>query len=187
MVQSENSQRIFFISLFTLYLVFFFFPCWAQAADHIDFDNLKMDQEIDPGNRSILIIAEVRPAAVIPGEELTLRIIGRTESGYHLYSIRKQGEYAPDPTKIVVKNPFLTSSSEMKESPTVLVIDEAFEMSLQVHKGDFWISRSFLMNKMTPPGSYRISGYLLYQVCSSRICSLPLKKRFNTEIIVNKP
>lgn len=133
---------------------------------------------------SIPVIVEIDPVVVKPGEKLTIRLVGRIDEEIHLYSINPQGEFAPEPTRLVVRAAFLTPSSETAESKTRLIIDEAFEMPLRVHKNDFWVSRQYRVNSRLVPGKYDINGYLTYQICSQRICSLPLQSNFSETITV---
>ncbi len=156
-----------------------------MSAETVGWKSLRPEGKRDALEVSVPVIAEVFPAAISPGGLLTIRIVGRIEQDSHLYSIRPQGEFAPDPTKLIVTAGFLSPVSSTDESSTNLVIDDAFDLPLQVHKKDFWISRQYIVNKKTKPGSYHVAGYLLYQICSQRICSLPLKSRFNEKIVIS--
>ena len=56
--------------------------------------------------------------------------------------------------------------------------------TLQVHQDEFWVSRAYRLSPDAKPGLYEIRGFLLYQVCDQRICSIPLKSWFNEQITV---
>lgn len=133
---------------------------------------------------SVPVIAEVSPESVTAGGFLTIRVFGRISQNQHLYSVNKQGDFSPDPTKIVVNNRYLSTVSGAKESPTILIIDKSFDLALQVHKREFWISQRYQIIPTAKPGVRQIRGYLLYQICSHRICSLPLKSFFETRISI---
>ncbi len=181
----KTSQRLLLTSVFLLGLLTF--DCSiGTSGQKIDFDSLELDREIEPASSAVSIIAKIKPITVIQGGQLIVRIIGRTDRDHHLYSVKQQGEFAPNPTKIIVMDPLLTATSEMAESATLLIHDEAFDEPLQVHKNDFWISQQYQLNKNVKPGIYQISGYLLYQICDNRICSLPLKNHFREKITIKK-
>lgn len=165
-------------------LIYFQFGLFNIQA--IESGNLHLNRNNSAADPVIQIMAELDPVRISPGGRLTLRLIGRVNPGNHLYSIKSQGEFAPKPTRLIVTSDFLTPVSETTESEPILIIDNAFEMPLQVHNNDFWISRQYRVSSRLKPGSYPIRGYLLYQICSHRICSLPLKSRFNEPVkIIN--
>lgn len=173
---------LFYIILWNFLL---FSPFGEALAKKTDFENLEIKQRFESTEQTVPVFAKIVPKSIFPGEELSLQIIGRIDQDRHLYSIRQQGEFAPNPTRIVITSPFVTATSKMDESPTVLINDEAFETPLQVHKNDFWISRRYHLLKKIEPGSYQLTGYLLYQICSNRICSLPLKSHFIEPLTIN--
>jgi len=180
-----TSQKVLLTCVFLLSLLTFNHS-FKALAQKIDADTLEIDQDIGPINRTVSIIANVRPAAVFQGGQLTIQVIGRIDRDHHLYSIRQQGEFSPIPTKIVVTDPLLIATSKMDESGTLLTYDDAFEEPLYVHKDDFWISQQYILSEKAKPGNYQITGYLIYQICNNRICSLPLKNHFREKITIKK-
>lgn len=157
-----------------------------QAVDKADMRSLGLNGQKNTPDVSVPVFAEISHGTLSAGSQFTIRIVGRIDSDSHLYSVKPQGEFAPKPTELVVTNGFLSAVSSASESPTVLVIDDAFDIPLKVHKNDFWISRRYLVKQDTKPGLYRVEGFLRYQICSFRICSLPLKSHFEEKIVVSK-
>lgn len=132
----------------------------------------------------IPIIVEAAPRRLSFHDTMVIRLIGRVEPGNHLYSVKKQGKYAPEPTEIIMTTPWLEAVDKTDESKTERVIDPAFDMSLAVHHHDFWFSRRYRLTSKAPTGRQWIRGYLRYQICSGRICSLPLKSHFSEQIMI---
>lgn len=178
-------QKPFFSYIFLLVLLMIIFSN-GVLAQKIDLDTLELSPRIEPAIHNVSIIAEINPVAVFQGGWLTVKIFGRIDRGYHLYSVRQQGDFSPNPTKIIIIDPLLTATSGVDESATLLIHDEAFDEPLRVHKNDFWISQRYQLDEQTKPGIYHLTGYLIYQICDNRICSLPLKIHFRDKITVKK-
>ena len=115
---------------------------------------------------------------------MTFTLYGRTQSGQHIYSIIPQGEFAPKPTEVKILQSVAIPISDMIESNPVLIYDDAFEETLAVHENDFWIQQTFKIKPENQPGEYPLEGFILYQVCDQKICSLRLKKSFYQSIII---
>jgi len=54
-----------------------------------------------------------------------------------------------------------------------------FHKELKVHKNDFLISQKFKL--VNPKTMHIVKGIFKYQVCTSKICSLPLQSPFLIE------
>lgn len=153
-------------------------PSSVGAID-LEFDSFESDKKIDSDLFQPLdIIIELSTIKVNKDLITTLYIYGRIHPGYHIYSVINQGEDSPNPTKITVEQEFLVSVSEIKETPPVLIMDESFEKPLRVHKNEFQFEQRFQLSRPQKNGKYQISGFILYQYCTDKICSLPLRKRF---------
>jgi len=135
---------------------------------------------------SIELLVEWQPQALQGGAETELVLLGRVAAGRHLYSVHDQGEFGPDPTRLLLESDLLEPVSELTESAPITKYDQAFEVPLRVHQNDFRLRRRFRLGNKVQPGLYPISGHLLFQLCSDRICSLPLKKAFQVELTVLK-
>ncbi len=184
LVRTQLRRSHYLINKLITGLILLMLPTMVHALDD-DISFPKSRNKNSPFDVSVPVVAEISPELVTAGGVLTIRVFGRIRQNQHLYSVSKQGEFSPDPTKIVVNNRYLSTVSGVKESPTILIIDKAFDLALQVHKREFWISQRYQINPTAKPGVRQISGYLLYQICSHRICSLPLKSFFETSISIS--
>lgn len=170
-----------------------FLLLWALIALHpgigytetVDWNQLEFNGKGTILETAIPVFIEISPMTFSVGDTITLRVIGRVDEKHHLYSVKQQGEFAPSPTRIMLKTRLLKADSPLTESPTKLIIDKAFDMPLQVHKHDFWISQQFRASPELKPGPFRIDGYLLYQICNHRICSIPLKSNFSEVVSIS--
>ncbi len=106
------------------------------------------------------------------------KLHGRVSNGFHIYSVEHQGKFSPEPTTFYLDDKRVIPSDELKESTTSEVNDEAFGMRLRVHKGDFWISRQFTVMESLIGTRKPVHGMFIYQICSEKICSLPIRKEF---------
>ncbi len=171
-------------ALFFLIVLCFWFSAGNRTvvyAESKGFERFGQNQETDSDvDRYLSIIAELSPNSVAVGEEITLTILGRTEPDYHIYSVFSQGDFSPEPTRIVIESEFLEASSKVSESSPLLIIDKSFDQSLHVHKNDFWLKQKFILKSNPLNREFHVRGYLLYQICDNRICSLPRKKAFRT-------
>ncbi|NQU65974.1 MAG: hypothetical protein HQ517_17070 [SAR324 cluster bacterium] len=182
----EPAQKLFLFGiLFCTSLISFSLD--KALAQKTDIDRFQFSQGIESNIQTVSVIGKVIPSSIKLGGLFTLQVIGRIDQNHHIYSIRQQGEFAPSPTKIVITSPFVTAVSKMEESATVLIIDEAIESPLQVHQNDFWISRQYRLNNTVKPGMFQLTGYLFYQICNNKICSLPLKRHFSETLNINTP
>ena len=133
---------------------------------------------------NIEIFVEALPKEISVNQDFSLKLWGRVPDNYHIYSISSQGSYAPDSTQLLVNSDLLRAVSPLEESETEQIFDEAFEQKLQVHKHDFWLERKYRFKNSSFSGKYSINGSLIFQICSKRICSLPVSKPFTTTVVV---
>jgi len=136
----------------------------------------------DQSDISLELIADFSPNLIKKGETTTLTILGRVGKRYHIYSVFPQGEFAPKPTEVFLENQWLSKINSTTESETTNIHDQAFDLSLKIHQNDFWISNEYVLSNVTHPGKNVIDGYLTYQICDNRICSLPTKRYFKATI-----
>ncbi|MBU2512873.1 protein-disulfide reductase DsbD N-terminal domain-containing protein [bacterium] len=168
----------FFLYLFLLSSVFqvINFNLFAESALPFSLE-LGKKQSL---NHNVQILAELNPNTV--KNSRILKLLGRIDEGYYIYSVFPQGEFSPEPTQVFLDTPLLIPEGEINESETIRVDDEAFEQSLNVHQHDFWIEQKYRVLDSSKLTNLNIKGSLLYQICNKRICSLPLTKTFNISI-----
>ncbi len=131
-------------------------------------------------NNNIKILAELSPGT--SENTIVLKLWGRIDNGYYIYSVFPQGDFSPEPTQVFLDTPLLVPDKEISESKTISVEDQAFEQKLNVHQYDFWIEQQYRIAESSKLSNQNIVGSLLYQICNKRICSLPLTKSFKISI-----
>jgi hypothetical protein len=176
MVEIVFFQRLFFFKrlfLVALVLVLSLSDILAGSPD------IGIDSKSTLKSQKLRVYIELSHDAIRVGKVLVLKLVGRIEEGHHIYSMFPQGEFAPEPTRIVIENSMLTSLGKPSESTPKIKIDEAFEQTLKVHENDFWMKEIYLVNDVGRYGVQRINGRVEYQVCTNKICSFLLVKEFN--------
>lgn len=128
--------------------------------------------------RKIQIFAEISPKKKSAGGKISVTVHGRIDASRHIYSVFSQGEFAPEPTKVLISSPLLKPVGAVKESKPVKIKDQAFGINLFVHKNEFWIQQEYRVLDSVKKGSYQLEGVLTYQICDNRICSLPKREPF---------
>ncbi len=184
-----NSIKNQFGFFFPLLIIFFHLLITTGVyANGIDTSEIKILKNLEQRNVDPLtkleIYAEFEPDITTVNGLTTLLVFGRLTSGFHIYSIYPQGEFAPTPTKITLNSSRLKTASKLKESPTIQITDDAYNQSLRVHKNDFQLEQKFTVSKELKKGTYWIEAKLLFQICDSVICSLPLEKNFRVKLTI---
>jgi hypothetical protein len=136
-------------------------------------------------DKSLSIFAEFSHKQSATKTEIILTIHGRVDEGFHVYSIHPQGDFAPDPTQLILESKILNLTGALKESKPQTIIDDAFRLPLKVHKNEFWLRQKCSIAKDVKQGLHNIRGYIQYQVCNNRICSLPLRKHFQEKVQID--
>ena len=175
-------SRVFLI----ISILLCFTTSYTVCAIESDFDSFESEKAIDSDLFQPLdIITKLSSIKKNRSLITTLYIYGRVHPGHHIYSVMNQGEDSPKPTDIIIENNFLSAISSIKESLPSIIMDESFEKPLMVHKNEFQFEQNFKLRQSIKSGKYQIFGYILYQSCTNRICSLPLKKRFETTLHIS--
>ncbi|MDT8447140.1 MAG: protein-disulfide reductase DsbD family protein [bacterium] len=108
-----------------------------------------------------------------------LHLDGRIPPGFHLYSIKAQGDLGPKPTQLILVEPKLTPIGPLVESEPQLIEDLALDERLWVHQGDFFIEQRY---QKPVNGALPVRGFLLFQVCDNLICLNPIKQPFSARL-----
>ena len=166
------------MKLWLLIAVFFPLAIFGATVNSLEKDQ----QDIISLNKSLSIFAEFSPNPSSYNSHVILTIYGRIVEGFHLYSIFSQGDFAPEPTRLMLESRILSRSGSLQESKPRTIIDDAFNLPLKVHKDEFWLKQKYLVVKDVKQGFHKIGGYIQYQVCNNRICSLPLKVYFQEKL-----
>jgi hypothetical protein len=122
----------------------------------------------------ISIVAELRKLK--NKQEFEITVYGRLKRGQYIYSTFTSGKDSPIPSRIFLIQPKAKKIEGINESETVLMFDEMFHKELKIHKNDFLISQSFKLLKFET--LLPCKGLFKYQICTNKICSLPLQSSF---------
>lgn len=155
--------------------------CFALGND----SELLFNEFTGKNEAKLEVFAEFKPATAKPGSVITLKVLGRISPGFHIYSVNSQGEFSPDPTKLILHSDEIFQAGTLKESKPIKIIDKAFNLELEVHKNDFWFEQDFHLSEVSKPGARSWRGYVLYQICDNRICSFPLERDFQVQLNVS--
>ncbi|MCP4296621.1 MAG: hypothetical protein GY786_13535 [Proteobacteria bacterium] len=139
---------------------------------------------VDGSELRVEILASTNKESLKRGEQFILTITGRVAEGQHIYSIVKQGGFAPEPTSLTIESSHLTLSDQLRESLPQRLFDGAFEQELLIHSGDFELNQPVKIGVTLAQGYYQFYGNILYQICDNRICSLPQKKPFSFDLTI---
>ena len=135
---------------------------------------------------SLRVIAEFSPDQAYKNSQILLTVYGIIDEGFHVYSVLPQGDFAPEPTQLILESEVLSLTGPLQESMPQTIIDDAFSLPLKVHKNEFWLKQKCSVAKDVKQGIHNIRGYIQYQVCNNRICSLPLRIYFQEKLPINQ-
>ena len=130
----------------------------------------------------IEVIAKATPKTIGGQNGLEVSVYGRLKESQYIYSGESQGDPAPIPTSIELDHPLFAKKGTVMESRTVQIRDTHFDRVLKVHRQEFQMRQKFTMKRLPLGENLVVGGYLLYQQCTGRLCSLPTKSHF--EIVV---
>ncbi len=119
------------------------------------------------------VYAEVAQYEVPAGAETTLRVYVTPAPGWHLYSVAPQGEWGPEPTRLVLQTPWLAPSGPLQETPPQTVADAAYQLDLLAHAQPFELTQTVQLHPDAPQGEQTAFGQLVYQACNQQICLPP--------------
>lgn len=108
--------------------------------------------------------------------EFEIIVYGRLKWGQYIYSTFTSGKDSPIPSRIFLIQPKAEKIEGIGESETITVYDEMFHKEVSVHQNDFLISQKFKLLDFETLQS--VKGLFKYQICTNKICSLPLQSSF---------
>jgi len=110
-------------------------------------------------------VQEVKTKALL--EKGVLRIIVEVPRGSHVYSLFLEDGLGPIRTKVFLEPGIEIPQKDLVESKPMEIYDQAFDSKLLAHQGSFEVMIRLEKSTRGP-----VKGYLLYQICDNRICSL---------------
>ena len=109
----------------------------------------------------------VEPPAAPPGGKVLVRMAGRIEDGWHLYSMSTP---AAMPTKIqLAPNPAVASVRALQPQPK-RTFDANFNADTETYEGDVAFLLEVELKKDAPAGPTELSLSARYQTCNPKMC-----------------
>lgn len=135
-------------------------------------------------NLAVEVAVIVDPEQVLPGKKFHLRLRVSIPEGWHIYSMRLEGENSQLATTIRFDENSFPIIGKWEESPPRMEMDDVLQKVVKSH-GQF---AEFDLLQRVPetvaPGDYPISGTMVYHACDNKVCTLPRELPFKTRIRV---
>src|SRR5258708_7554233 len=123
----------------------------------------------------------VEPSAAPPGGKVLVRMAGRIDEGWHLYSMSTP---AAIPTKIqLAPNPAVAGFRALQPPPK-RSFDANFNSDTETYEGDVAFLLEGELKKAAPAGATELSVSARYQTCNPKMC-VPSKWTGTTTLTVN--
>lgn len=164
--------------------LFLFFWCTIMGGTALWADSLPW-ASTHTAFPTISVYAEFEKLDVLPEEVVTLIIRGFMEPGWHIYSVKPQNEYGPEPTWLSFQTLHQTVG-DLEENPPLVVDDQALGLRLAVHKESFVFKQSFKIAADALPALETFEGTLHYQICDNNICAPLQSQPFSTPLTIGK-
>jgi len=134
------------------------------------------------GNVNVTAITD--PIWVKQGETFDLYLLVRLSPGWHIYSLEAQSKGESLSTQIHFEENVFQSTGEWMETKPAIILDEALGKVVKVHNDSVQFHRKLLVPGDLNPGMFTISGKIEFRACDNKICSLPRKVGFQTQLRV---
>ena len=127
--------------------------------------------------------AIVAPEAVKSGGQFSLYIKIELREGWHVYSLNAKGvEEPPMATKIFMNSDMFTPLGLWEEPTPIIAWDGALERVVKTHKNVVEFRRLYSATELLATGSYPITGEIVFRACNNKVCNLPQKISYRTQI-----
>jgi len=134
---------------------------------------------------NVEVTALIDPILAKPGETFHLHLLVRLSPGWHIYSLKAQGGDESLATQIHFEENVFQATGEWMEPKPAIILDEALDKVVKVHNGSVQFRRNLLVPGDLNPGTFTISGKIEFRACDNKICSLPRKFGFQTQLRVS--
>ena len=121
---------------------------------------------------------------VYPGDGFKLYLSVQIEEGWHIYSLQPLDGNELLATQIILEDNVFESAGDWQESSPSLIQDDAQAKRVKAHTHIAEFHKNFHVPENFNPGSYRINGKLHYRACDNKLCTLPQKLPFVSQIHV---
>jgi hypothetical protein len=134
---------------------------------------------------SFKLNAIVDPEAIKPGDRFTLYLNLEISAGWHIYSLyAKENKEQSLATKIILKSDIFIPSGLWEEPTPVIEWDGALEKIIKTHAQIVEFRRWYKTIEPISSGFYEIKGSIVIRACNNKICNLPRKIFYKTQIKV---
>ena len=123
---------------------------------------------------------------VFQGEKFKLHLSVLVEEGWHIYSLQSFHGSGSLATKILMDKNSFQGQSDWKGPDPILIKDGALDKIVKGYKGRIEFSKTYLAPTNIAPKVYSLSGNLQFRACNNRICTLPRKFPFHSQIAVSE-
>lgn len=135
-------------------------------------------------NLSVEAKAVAEPETALAGENFRIRVAVAIPQGWHIYSMRLEGDDSRLATRIDLKLDAFPPVTEWEESAPVLAMDGVSQKVLKTHSGSAEFSQTRGVPENLAPGEYPVFGAVEYSACDDKICTLPKRSPFKTRVRV---
>lgn len=134
---------------------------------------------------SFKLNAIVDPEAIKPGDRFTLYLNLEISAGWHIYSLyAKENKEQSLATKIILKSDVFIPSGLWEEPTPVIEWDGALEKIVKTHTQVVEFRRWYKTIEPISSGFHEIKGSIVIRACNNKICNLPRKILYKTQIKV---
>ena len=127
----------------------------------------------------------VDPEAIKPGDRFTLYLNLEISAGWHIYSLyAKENKEQSLATKIILKSDVFIPSGLWEEPIPVIKWDGALEKIVKTHSQAVEFRRWYKTIEPISSGFHEIKGSIVIRACNNKICNLPRKISYKTQIKV---
>jgi thiol:disulfide interchange protein DsbD len=106
------------------------------------------------------------PSAVAPGGKVLVRMAGKIEEGWHLYSMSTP---AAIPTKVQITGPAIEKVRALQPAPK-RSFDPNFNSDTEFYEGEVAFLFEVQLKKDAPPGPVDLAVAAKYQTCNPKMC-----------------
>ncbi len=124
---------------------------------------------------------QLQPAAATAGQQITLTLTLRPDSGWHVYAYQpREAKGISKPTLIAVTSPtnWVAGEAQPSSAPTIKSTGIAIEPEQRYHESTVQWSVPIRIPADAAPGNYTVRGAIGYQTCSETQCDPPVAAQF---------
>ena len=164
----------------SLFLFFIMFALPMAEAIH---SFQKFEKDSNPIHFKLTAIVE--PESIKLGERFVLYVKIELSEGWHIYSLYTKGvEKQPLATEIFLHSDKFVAHGMWEEPAPVIAWDGALGKVVKTHQQVVEFRRWYSPVESLDSGSYQIKGDVVFRACNNKVCNLPKKISYVTELDV---